>query len=120
MRPGSALAIWFLVIVLVSMRGAVGQESVAALRKALDGPDEKGRVAAINKLADQGPAAKSAVSDLVRLLSDKSDSVRAHAAYALGMIGLDAKEAGPALAKAVGDPNVHVRREAVEIGRAHV
>ena len=114
-RSKGVWAIWFLVIVVASARGAIGQESIAALRNALSADDERARVAAIDKLAGFGPAAKDAVDDLAVLLTDKSERVRAHAAYALGMIGLAAKSAGPALAKAVvDDPDVHVRREAVE------
>lgn len=60
-----------------------------------------------------GPAAKSAVLGLVRLLTDSDKAVAANAAKCLGGIGPDAREAVPALIKAVKDPDPHVRQDAV-------
>jgi HEAT repeat protein len=60
-----------------------------------------------------GPAAKSAVPDLVRLLNVSDKSVAANAAKCLGGIGPDARQAVLALIKAVKDPDPHVRENAV-------
>ncbi|MGD9720337.1 MAG: HEAT repeat domain-containing protein [Pirellulales bacterium] len=109
-RTGGHLAIGWLL--LISPAGA--QDAASVARKAMTAGDEKARLAAIDQLADMGPAAKGAVKDLVSLLGDKSTLVRAHAAYALGMIGPGAIDAGPALAKAVSDPDIHVKREAIQ------
>ena len=60
---------------------------------------------------------------LARALTDKLDSVRLAAAYALGEIGPDAAEAAPSLARALAsDPDDDVRQEAAfalgELGEA--
>jgi HEAT repeat protein len=60
-----------------------------------------------------GPAAKSAVPDLVRLLNLSDKAVAANAAKCLGGIGPDARQAVPDLIKAVKDPDPHVREDAV-------
>ena len=60
-----------------------------------------------------GPAAKSAVPDLVRLLNVSDKGVAANAAKCLGGIGPDARRAVPDLIKAVKDPDSHVRENAV-------
>jgi HEAT repeat protein len=62
---------------------------------------------AAEALGGIGPGAVEAVPDLVALLSDLSSNVRWRAATALGAIG--ARQAGPALAKAVDDSAENVR-----------
>ncbi|MBT4865246.1 MAG: HEAT repeat domain-containing protein [Planctomycetaceae bacterium] len=54
----------------------------------------------------------SAVPKLTAALSDSDASVRQHAAYALGRIGTDAKEAAPTLMKLLDDEHSSVRRSA--------
>jgi HEAT repeat protein len=65
-------------------------------------------------LLGSAPAADpppDSVADLVRKLQDEEGFTRLHAAHKLGDMGLAAREAVPALAKALRDPvvEVHVR-----------
>lgn len=75
----------------------LGPTAIAALEKALDKPAL--RTLAIEVLAACGSKAKSAVDNLVAVLSDADPATRGDAAVALAAIGPDAAEAVPALAK---------------------
>ena len=69
---------------------------LAKWTKALQAGDEKSRIQAIDALGQSGPEAKGAVAGLIKLLSDPSAKVRAHAAHALQHIGPAAAEAASA------------------------
>lgn len=61
-----------------------------------------------------GPKAVSTVPDLIEEMADPADTLREHAAEAIGDIGPTAAELGvPALRKALTDPYVKVRRDSV-------
>jgi HEAT repeat protein len=111
---GTQRTVGLVAVVFLTSASVWAADSVEQLAKAAARGDESARVAAIDGLADHGPAAKAAVADLVALLADPSARIRAHAAYALGMIGLEAKAAAPELVKATADADQHVRREAIQ------
>ncbi len=107
-------AVGFSAILFLTSATTLAADSIEQLAKAAASGDENARVAAIDALADEGPAAKAAVADLAALLADPSARIRAHAAYALGMVGSEAKAAAPALVKATADADHHVRRESIQ------
>ncbi|MEX2114761.1 MAG: HEAT repeat domain-containing protein, partial [Pirellulales bacterium] len=80
---------------MLAVRGFAADRTVSQLAAAAAAGDEAARVSAIDQLADQGPAANEAVGDLAKILDDPSARIRAHAAYALGMIGPAAASAAP-------------------------
>jgi HEAT repeat protein len=94
--------------------------AVPALLMALDDPRNQHkdsihhpRVWIVQAFRDIGPGAKAATRALaMRLLTDPDWSVRQYAAQALGNIGADPREAGPALNQALKDKMVQVRNEA--------
>jgi HEAT repeats len=78
--------------------------TVAALTRALDDPSVKVRRCAAESLGRIGSSAGSqAVAALARALTDASPDVRGIAAAALGSIGAEAREAIPALTRALQD-----------------
>jgi HEAT repeat protein len=86
---------------------AIGPDAIPALLEAVKDRDND---YAFLALGSMGPEAKSAVPELVKLLSDPSSQVRQRSARVLGMIGRPAKEAAPALRKAhEEDRNANVR-----------
>ena len=87
-------------------------QSIAKLVQALDSPDEAARLAAIDSLGQRGAAAKDAVPQLAKKLTDSSPKIRGHAVWALQMIGPAAGGALPALIKVLEDRDPHVRRMA--------
>jgi hypothetical protein len=69
----------------------------------LQDADYRVRSSAAWTIACIGPQAKSAVTALVRALTDQHPYVRSYAAAALGKIGPQAKDAVPDLLKAIED-----------------
>lgn len=114
------LRAWFLVGMLcttlpwVATARAVDAPNVPALIAAAQAGDEAARTKAIDQLGDQGAKAAAAVGPLSQLLSDKSATVRAHAAHALGKLGKASLPAVPALAGLTKDNDDSVRRQAVK------
>lgn len=105
---------WAAVAGLTKMGDAVVPEIV----KALDSPNSGMRDSAAMILGDRGKPVPNAVPILMRLmLEDPDESVRRHAAEALGKIGEPKDEIKKALLKAQGDPNKWVRRNAAEAFR---
>ena len=79
----------------------LGPAAVDTLRQRLADPALRGR--ALEILAAMGPAAKPAVEDMIKSLSDADPSVRGDAAVALAAIGADATAAVPQLTKMLAD-----------------
>lgn len=71
------------------------------LRVRLADPALRGRV--LEVLAAIGPAAKPAIDDMIKTLSDADPAVRGDAAVAIAAIGPDAAAAVPHLAKMLAD-----------------
>ncbi len=75
----------------------------------------------IDLLGDMGPAAKSSVPELIKLLGSDEVHLRESAVLSLGAIGPGAKAALPALRKMKNDPDLLVRSAAArsikEIGK---
>ena len=94
--------------------GKRGADSVSALQKKLNHVDEMVRCHAVWALGLIGPAAKSALADLIQALQDQEPEVRSKAAYALGRVGTDSEEALAALIAAFADPDEDVRSTATE------
>jgi uncharacterized sulfatase len=67
------------------------------------------RIAAARVLCDWGEQ-RRAIEVLVELLSHKSDSVRLHAALALGEVGESARAALPYIQASMSDPSKYVQR----------
>ncbi len=107
--PGVALAM----VLSVPALWATPADSAAKLKEQLKSPDEKVRIAAIDALAQLGPAAKEAVAELTAQLDDKSPRVRARAARALRALGPAAQSSAARLAELTTDPDARVRRMAV-------
>lgn len=79
----------------------LGATSIDTLRGRLSDPALRGRVLEI--LAALGPAAKPAVDDLIKALSDSDPGTRGDAAAAIASIGPAAAAAVPHLAKMLAD-----------------
>jgi HEAT repeat protein len=87
---------------------------VAALATSLAMTDGQARYETVRLLAEFGTKAKSAIPALIDLLkNDKDDLVRAAAARSLGYIAEPTSDAVPALAEAIVDKDLRVRRSAV-------
>ena len=80
----------------------LGPSSVDALREKLSDPALRAQVLEI--FAALGPAAKPAVSDLIRTLDDGDPAIRGDAAVALAAVGADAAAAVPMLSAMLADP----------------
>ncbi len=93
---------------------AANEPSAAAAISALKSTDTSAKIDAIDKVAGFGEKAADAVGPLTELLKDKSDEVRAHAAYALGRIGAPAKPAASPLVDLMKDESPVVRRQALK------
>jgi HEAT repeat protein len=118
-RTAVRLAVLAVVAALASCgpRPIYAGKSVAQLQAELTGPPA-GRAAAALGLSRQGPAAVSAVPELVAALTDPDAAVRQNAALALGSVGPDAAEVLPGLTAALGDAEWAVRRQAaVTLGK---
>lgn len=88
-----------------------GEEAVPLLAGALtSGMAVSARNAGYG-LSEIGPAAQGALLDAIE---HESEQARMHAAFALGELGQADRENAKAVAKAVTDPSVVVRRSAVE------
>lgn len=86
---------------------------VAAAVDGLDATDPKVRRDAADKLAELGPDASSAASQLTRSVAgDRDASVRAAAATALGRLGVKDDAIALALLRATKDPDPEVRKQA--------
>ncbi len=91
-------------------------EAVPKLAKALEDPNPKIRLGAINFLIRLKPASKEAIPALGKVfLEDYNLKVRLHASRALGLIGApaDADAAAP-LILGLSDPNVQIRKSALK------
>lgn len=86
---------------VIATAAELGDKVVPGAMAALKEP--KARYWALLLLADVGPAAKPAVSDVAALLSNEEVEVQMQAAMTLGQIGPDSKEAVPALIKLLSD-----------------
>ena len=73
------------------------------------GPDEQATLKIIDEIGKRGESAQAEVPRLLKLLSDKQESLRWHAARALGAIGPAASDAVPALVQALSDETPNVR-----------
>jgi HEAT repeat protein/lysophospholipase L1-like esterase len=82
---------------------------VRALREALREKEPGKRAGAARALANLGPEASGAVSDLARALDDRVTEVQVAAAWALGSVGAPADEAIPALRRRLDDEAPSVR-----------
>jgi HEAT repeat protein len=90
---------------------AFGEEAIPLTSKALQNP--RLRLGAIMALRRLGPAAKAAVPDLVKAMSNESQiDVRREIFFALASIGGGSEEAIPELIKALSHENVKVRNGA--------
>lgn len=84
---------------------------VPFLRKALDDADADLRWAAVDALGAIGDRAEEAISDLVRMLADKSGVVAGRAAHALAKFGT---KAVPALIGALQSPHDRIKEFAAD------
>ncbi len=75
--------------------------------------NDKAKIWACMALGSEGPKAKAAVPELVKLLDSKEPVIRSQAAMSLGEIGPDSKSAVPALSKVLDDDQFSVRYSAV-------
>ncbi len=103
-RPGEAIE-----------AGEFPTEPLSELVQQLNSPDFRTRLSSAMSLREAGPGAGPAVPFLVKLLRESRDpSDRLMAAYVLGAIGPDARNAVPALMAARADENVRVREVATD------
>ena len=91
--------------------GRIGAIAIPAIRGALAHGDDRTKCQAVEALGWIGPAA---VGPLIDALVNPNPPTRRSAARALGRLGAAAKEAEPALVKAVNDPQAEVRDAAAE------
>jgi HEAT repeat protein len=87
-----------------------GDEGTKAINRLLKRDDSAVRMACLRILVGDKALKKEHVGDLIKALSDKEADVRALAAYALGELKADAKEALPALKKLLGDEDERVKK----------
>jgi len=90
---------------------------VSAQVAALKG-DNEAKAAALSELAAGGPNAAGAVKEIIPLLKSDDPVVRRLAAYALGQIGVPAKEAVPGLTAMLQDPDGNAVTAAINALRA--
>ena len=88
-----------------------GKEAIPPLAEALTSGNAIASRNAGYGLSAVGPAAREV---LVEAMGHESEAARMHGAFALGELGLADEESASAVAKAVQDPEVVVRRSAVE------
>jgi HEAT repeat protein len=94
------------------------QQSLTVLIDMLDDPKEGVRDEAMAALAEIGPEGAPVVPALVRILKRKDHWHRRRAAQTLGALGVGARQAEPALRRALKDEQPRVRLEAaVAVGR---
>lgn len=89
-------------------------EKIPFLQRILPQPDpgdepQLVRYRAVHFLGMLGPEAKSAVSELLRLVSDSDARVRCEVAFALGQIGVDSSAVRAALMKMLTDSSIDVQ-----------
>ncbi len=97
----------------------LGSGSVSALEKMLSDTEPLFvRTASLQALANQGPAAKSVVPTLIKLLKDPDAIVRARSAATLAAIGPAAKDAMPALFDNLLDGDIKVQVSAFQAALA--
>jgi HEAT repeat protein len=89
-----------------------GKEDGGGLAEALPKLNQEERWAMRGPLKQFGPALRDAVNPLIRDLQEPDEGKRLSAALALGTIGLEAREATPALQEALNDPSPLVRQSA--------
>lgn len=95
--------------------GLSSQEALSIFSRSIEDEDESIREYSIIALGHQGRAARPVIQALIkRLLKDPIFDIRKDAAWALGEIGPEAKEAIPHLVEALQDEFEFVRREAIE------
>ena len=98
--PGTVAAV-------ISTAAELGEKVVPGATAALEEP--KARYWGLLLLGEVGPAAKSAVPDIIPLLGDEGPVIRRQAAMTLGEIGPAAKNAVPALIKSLDDKEAAAR-----------
>ncbi|HIK91679.1 MAG TPA: PBS lyase, partial [Planctomycetes bacterium] len=93
----------------------LGTKAVPALQMSLQSGKGEVPVWSAYTLGQIGPAAQTAVTDLIRALASSDDALRAAAAQALGRIGPPSAAAAAvdSLSMAVTDPQHNVRSSAV-------
>ena len=91
----------------------VGTKAVPALQMSLKSGTGDVPIWSAYTLGQIGPAAQTAVTDLIRALSSSDAALRAAAAQALGRIGPPAAAAVDSLSQAVADTQHHVRSSAI-------
>ena len=95
--------------------GPAAKAAAPDLRRTLGSTDAELRVAAIRALACIGGAeASAAVPELIDAIGDADVRVRQTAAQVLGKLGPDARDAAPALCRALEDDNPQVQKAAGE------
>jgi HEAT repeat protein len=94
---------------------AEAESVVPALARLLGDPDLDVRLAAAAALERYGPAARTALPDLIAVLKAQDAELRLSAIRALRSIGLEARAAIPALNAAASDLDPRVRQLAVEL-----
>jgi HEAT repeat protein len=86
--------------------GRIGPAAIPALRNAIGSGEDQAKCHVVEALGWIGP---SSVDALIGALASPSPPVRRSAARALGRLGPAAKQAEPALVKAVSDPESELR-----------
>lgn len=94
--------------------GRIGEAAVPALTQALGSDSAAQRASAAIALGRLGAPAVQALPQLIRLLSDASDTVRQVAAVTLGGLGAAAQSAAPDLTRSLSDRDAAVRRSATQ------
>lgn len=90
---------------------AKGEEAIPSLSGALTSDNATASRNGGYGLSEIGPAAQEV---LLEAMGHESENARMHAAFALGELGTGGGDRAGAVAKAVSDPSVVVRRSAVE------
>ena len=111
----------------LTVLAAEAPAKTAAIEKApvpaeAGGSDEQATLKTIDEIGKRGESAQAEVPLLLKLLSDKRENLRWHAARALGAIGPAASDAVPTLIQALSDEVPNVRAYAAfalgRIGKA--
>src|SRR5947207_8768343 len=93
----------------------IGAPAVPVLRRALRSPSDGDRFKAASALGQRGPAANSAVPDLLKSLDDREISVQINAIQALTAIGASSEELISKLIPRLANPNWQMSTCAAEL-----